>query len=322
MDTPSLTPKTEEKLVCRPLETEQDWWRVRDLLIETFPITGPAFNWEVRRWEGGRFHNVPSAWAPAQYADHILWETETGRLAGLAHHEGDEIMLQIHPDFRAQIEEPMLEYGEAHFAVPAPQERRQVHVLAYEYDAPRQRLLQKRGYQKMPYGWITRWMRLGRQPLPEPLTADGYTLRTTRPPSAGPACWADCERMASLLNAAFERPGFHQPEEYHNWMTNAPMFLNELNLVMTAPDGSFAAHAALNYVSALRYAVFEPVCTHPDHRRHGLAKALMLEGLRRARALGARIVEVSTGDADAANALYDSIGFTEYYKAFAWKKVW
>ncbi len=100
------------------------------------------------------------------------------------------------------------------------------------------------------------------------------------------------------------------------------MFLNELNLVMVAPDGSFAAHAALNYVGAIGYAIFEPVCTHPDHRQRGLAKALMLEGLRRVRDIGARIVEVSTGDADAANALYDSIGFTEYYKAYAWKKVW
>ncbi len=165
-------------------------------------------------------------------------------------------------------------------------------------------------------------MRLGAQPLPEPAVADGYTLRATHPPSTGPGCWADCERMADLLNAAFERPGFHQPQEYHNWMMEASMFLNELNLVIVAPDGSFAAHAALNYVGANRYAVFEPVCTHPGHRQRGLAKALMLEGLRRVRSLGAQIVEVSTGDAGAANALYDSIGFTEYYRAYAGKMTW
>ena len=32
------------KLICRPLETEHDWWRVRNLLIETFAISGPGFN--------------------------------------------------------------------------------------------------------------------------------------------------------------------------------------------------------------------------------------------------------------------------------------
>ncbi len=311
------------KLTCRPLQTEQDWWRVRNLLIETFPITEPGFNWELRHWEGNRFHREPAAWTPALFPDHQLWETESGRLVGLAHHEGDEIWLEIHPDYRDLVETPMIEYAEAHFVQPNEAGRLQAHFLVYEYDAPRWRRLAQRGYEKMPYGWITRWMRLGGQPLREPVIAQGYRMRVTHPPSAGEAHWADCQRMADLLNRAFGRPlDFHQAAEYHNFMTQLPMFLNELTLVMEAPDGGFAAHAALNYDSANRYAIFEPVCTHPEHRQRGLAKALMLEGLRRVSALGAKIVEVSTGDADAANALYDSIGFTEYYKAYAWKKVW
>jgi mycothiol synthase len=311
------------KFTCHPLETEQDWWRARNLLIETFPISGPGFNWEIRHWEGNRFHRGSFEWTPTGYADHQLWETADGRLAGMVHHEGDEIWMQIHPDYRDWIEAPMLEFGEAHFAQPNAAGQKQVHVTVYEYDAPRWRLLQKRGYEKMPYGWITRWMRLGNQPLREPVVADGYTMRPTYPPSAGEAHWADCQHMATLLNIAFGRPlDFHQAADTHNFYAKAPIYLNELNLVMVAPDGSFAAHAALNYDVANRYAIFEPVCTHPDHRQRGLAKALMLEALRRVRPMGAKIIEVSTGDADAANALYDSLGFTEYYKAYAWKKVW
>jgi ribosomal protein S18 acetylase RimI-like enzyme len=310
------------RFYCRPLETEQDWWRVHNLLTETFAITGPGFNWELRRWEGGRFHSVITEWKPDLFPDHQLWETQAGRLVGLALREGDEICLQIHPDYRDELEEAMIEYGEAHFAQPNPEGRKQVHMTVYEYDAVRWKLLKKHGYEKMPYGWITRWMRLGNQPLKEPVVASGYQMRVTHPESEGEEHWTDCQRMADLLNWAFNRPGFHQAKEYHNFVTQAPMFLVELNLVMVAPDGTFAAHAALNYDSANRFAIFEPVCTHPEHRQLGLAKALMLEGLRRVRQLGARVVEVSTGDADAANALYDSIGFTEYYKAYAWKKVW
>lgn len=308
---------------CRPLQAEQDWWRVRNLLIETFSITGPGFNWELRHWEGNRFHSETSEWNPESFADHMLWETPSGRLAGMLHHEGDEIWLQIHPEFREAIEEPMIEYGESCFAQPNTDGRLQAHIIVYEYDAPRWKLLQKRGYQKMSYGWITRWMRLGNQPLRQPVVADGYELRATYPPSDGEKHWADCAGIANLLIQSFGRPpDFHQPEDTHNFMTQAPIFLNELNLVMVAPDGSIAAHAALNLDSANSFAIFEPVCTHPDHRQRGLAKALMLEGLRRVREFGARIVEVSTGDSDAANALYDTIGFTEYYKAYAWKKGW
>ena len=42
----------------------------------------------------------------------------------------------------------------------------------------------------------------------------------------------------------------------------------------------------VTYDEANRRGIFEPVVTHPDHRRRGLARALMLEGMRRARALG------------------------------------
>lgn len=47
----------------------------------------------------------------------------------------------------------------------------------------------------------------------------------------------------------------------------------------------------------------------------------MREGLIRLRALGAVDVLVDTGDALAANRLYDSIGFSEVQKCFVWRKV-
>lgn len=46
----------------------------------------------------------------------------------------------------------------------------------------------------------------------------------------------------------------------------------------------------------------------------------MREGLIRLRALGAVDVFVGTGDRLAANRLYDSIGFSEAQKCFAWRK--
>lgn len=305
----------------RPLEREQDWWRVRSLLIETHAICGPRFNWEIRHWDGNRFHRPGSAWQPEQYANHCLWETQSGRLVGAACKEGDdELIIQLHPVARDEIEERMLLWGEEHAAMHHGCGKSQLHICVYEYDQPRIRLLERLGFQKMSYGWITRWMRLVGNHFPQVEVADGYILRATH--NEGEEQLMDCTRMADLLNSAFNRPGFHQPEEYFNFMTRSPGFCNELNLVAQAPDGSFAAHAALNYDEANHFGVFEPVCTHPDHRRKRLAKALMFEGLRRIQAYGATHIEVSTGDSDDANALYDSIGFTEYYKAYYWKKEW
>ncbi|MFV2015071.1 MAG: GNAT family N-acetyltransferase, partial [Candidatus Heimdallarchaeota archaeon] len=65
----------------------------------------------------------------------------------------------------------------------------------------------------------------------------------------------------------------------------------------------------------------EPIGTHPDYRKLGLGKALILEGLRRSMIYGASLFYI--GDAaisPAANKLYDITGFTEVIKEYAWSK--
>lgn len=195
-------------------------------------------------------------------------------------------------------------------------QKRKLEIYVYEYDALRQQILTARGYEKLSYGGMCRHMRLGAQPLPVPEMADGYTLRTT-----DPADLADCQRIADLLNAAFGRD-FHNAQEYQHFAQYAPCFRRDLDLVMVAPDGSFAAYIGVPYDDANRRGIFEPVCTHPDHQRKGLARALMLEGLHRLRAIGALDATVDTGDAVPANAFYTAMGFTEAYRGFAWRKVW
>jgi ribosomal protein S18 acetylase RimI-like enzyme len=51
--------------------------------------------------------------------------------------------------------------------------------------------------------------------------------------------------------------------------------------------GSVAAHVGLTYEAVNRHAIVEPVATHPDHRRLGLARALLAEGLPRLATRGA-----------------------------------
>jgi mycothiol synthase len=185
----------------------------------------------------------------------------------------------------------------------------------YEYDATRRRLLEQRGYEKMPYGGGLWRLRFGSKPLPPPVWAAGYALRTTRPGDEG-----DSQAVADLLNAAFNRTS-HTAAEYRAFTTMAPSFRHDLDLVAEAPEGSLAALVGMIYDEANRFALFEPVCTHPDHRRRGLARALMFEGLRRVKALGATDVYVGTGDQVPANRLYEAVGFTEAYQGYHWRKV-
>jgi hypothetical protein len=300
----------------RPLQTEEDWWRVRQLLIETYPLTPVDFNWEIRRWDGQRFHRAQDSLQNAAWRERIrLWETEEGRLVGAAFPEdGGDVHLQLHPDYR-HIEADMLAWAEAH--LPAPAEtgpERELYIPVFDYDEPRQRLLEQRGWEKTQYGWVVRRLRFGNTPLPPVNMAEGYTLRTTRPGDG-----TDYQRMADVLNGGFNRT-IHTADEYRVFCTGSPSFRHDLNLVAEAPDGSFASHVGVTYDEVNQRGIFEPVCTHPAHRRNHLAQTLMFEGLHRLKALGATDVYVGAGDAVAANALYESIGFTEAYRGGIWRK--
>ena len=163
--------------------------------------------------------------------------------------------------------------------------------------------------------WLYR-LRFDGWPMPAPASiADGYRMRTTDPATIH----RDAPRMAGLLNAAFGRTT-HTAAEYERFATGSPSFRHDLNLIAQADDGAFAAHVGVTFDEVNRHGIIEPVCTHPDHGRRGLARALILEGLRRLRELGAVTASVDTGDMEPANALYRAIGFTESYRGHTWRR--
>lgn len=311
-----MTTNLHESIHARSYAGSDDFWRVRKLLIETYPFTPTGFNWEIRRWDGWHCHNDVSNMPDAAKLVR-LWETGDGTLVGVAHPEGQgDLWLELHPDYR-HLEAEMFVWGEENLSVPAEGGKtRQIETFVYDYDIARIRLLQAHGYEQMPYGSVYRRLRLGSRSLPAVEFPPGYRMRTTR---AGDP--DECARMAALLNAAFQR-NIHTGEEYANFITKSPSFRHDLNLVAEASDGSFAAHVGVTFDDDNQYGIFEPVCTHPDHQRKGLARALMIAGLHRLKTLGATDAYVGTGDGMAANWLYEAVGFTEVYHGCIWQKRW
>jgi len=303
----------------RGLQGEADFWRIRQLLLQTYPRVPAGFNWEIRNWEGMYLYGEQPGWAPAWEGASRVWETVDGRLAAALHPSRlGFAVLELDPAYRQQLEPEMVARAEETIAIAVGDETgaRRLRLYVFDYDEQRQHLLETRRYHRLAEGGMTRRLTFGRDLLPErcPLPA-GYTLRTTRPGDPG-----DAGRIATLLNAAFNRD-FHNAAEYLTFSRLAPSFRHDLDLIALAPDGTFAAYVGIPYVAAIGHGVFEPVCTHPDHRQRGLARALMVEGLHRLRALGAADVAVETGDMIPANRLYDSLGFTERYRGHIWQRV-
>ncbi len=105
---------------------------------------------------------------------------------------------------------------------------------------------------------------------------------------------------------------------YRN-IQNAPLYRRDLDLLAAASDGSVASFCTVWFDDVNRAGVFEPVGTVPAHQRRGLGKALLCEGLRRLKKLGATMAYVGSYSPEA-GALYASVGFTEYDLSIPWIK--
>lgn len=102
---------------------------------------------------------------------------------------------------------------------------------------------------------------------------------------------------------------------------NAPLYRRDLDLVAVAPDGAIASFATIWFDDVTRSAYFEPVATVPAHRRRGLGKAVLTEGLRRLKRMGVVVAFVG-GSSLPANALYASVMGKELDLSETWIKEW
>ena len=89
----------------------------------------------------------------------------------------------------------------------------------------------------------------------------------------------------------------------------------KLKIAAVAPNGNFAAYCGMWYDPLAGYAVIEPVACDPDYRKLGLGRAVVLEGVRRVYARGAKLILVGS-----AQQFYYSIGLVPYASSSKWKK--
>ncbi len=298
----------------RKYRADPDFQRVREFLIRTYGITGRPHNWCLERWDYCRYF-VATMWGrdPQRWEDDIrVWESDSGQIVGVASHEArrGEVYLQIHPDHRS-LENEMMAWAEEYLSVDRDDGKHRLSVRVYDYDTLRQAMVENRGYQQIEHV-EHRYRRSLVPPIPEPTVPEGYTVRSLREDD-------DLSRRCLALGRAFR----DEPVDTDTYRTlqSAPGYRLDLDIVVVAPDASFAAVAIAWYDEANRIGMFEPVGTDPDHQRKGLGKALMYEGFRRLKKLGATLAYVGAGTQIEASRLYRSVGFDEDFTDHAWTKV-
>ncbi len=88
-----------------------------------------------------------------------------------------------------------------------------------------------------------------------------------------------------------------------------------LKIAIVAPDGRFVCACGFWYDAKSSFAVIEPLCTVPEYRKLGLARAAVYEGIRRVAALGVTKVLVGSD-----REFYYRIGFSPRMTAAKWEK--
>ena len=310
MDARPPGPPSAHEILERSFEGEADFWHVRNFLAAHHERAAPGHLWDVRMWDGN-YHCDHTPWGDTDRGDRTrLFEAPDGQVVAALLSEGTgEIHMQVHPEAR-HLEPHLLERGES---IASQFGEKEATVLLWDDDVHRKAMLERFGYRPSDeWACLYRTDLAARETTP-PRVPEGYRIRATKDDPE------EAHRLARLLNDAFDRDRHHAGEIHGLWR-NAPSYRRDLDLVAESTAGELASYVGVCWDDDNRKAIFEPVCTHPDHRRRGLARALMLEGFHRARAHGATAVDVSTGDEDPAHALYQSVGFEHRYLSRFWKK--
>mgnify|MGYP001825612957 CR=1 FL=1 len=300
-----------DTVIARPYNGATDFAAVGRFLVDTYSRHGWMYNWGIERWEIQRF----SVTTAAELAGKRTWEQYTRiwevdrEIVGVAHPEdGGDLWVEVDPDFR-YLEDEMFAWGEQHRS-PAHPSHGPLVTYVVDGDSLREPLLRKRGWTR---GELKAHLRRRSMPgsLPTGPVPDGYVVR-----SLDLSTERDSKGRAAISRASF---GHERTGEMTRVLAQAPSYLPELDLAAIAPDGTFAAYTTVWWEPVNRYIIFEPVGTHPEHRRRGLASAVMAEGLRRSMALDPVTAYVGSGAGQPSNTLYDSLGFNEVTNYIRWE---
>ncbi len=215
---------------------------------------------------------------------------------------GAELVYQIHPDHLELADEVIDWYDE----VAGNVERTAVPSAAEKFALER---WAAHGYEsdQAALGDNGLWTQLNERDLADleqPVLPAAFRFRNAD--EAGP-------EAAVRAHVDAWAPSTYTAEGYEG-VRQTPTYRGDLHVLVEAPDGTMAASTIMWLDEANKTAEFEPVGTHPDYRRQGLGRAMLLHGMHLARAAGATHMTVACLGApgrSAARELYYGVGFQE-----------
>ena len=282
-------------LACRPYRGSADLPVLHEIVRAGWRANGPRAFMHVGDVTWGLNQHEPElAWpktiaiferegVPVAFG--ILWQPQTLQCGVLPEHRDDEVYDSLLRWFEGAARDE-LDGG--------------LDVQLLESDAHLGAALARHGYVSNPdASFFEHRVRSLAGPVAAPSVPEGYLLRHVGAD--------DVAQRVEVHRAAFD-PSKVTVTAYRA-LRELPPYRADLDVVVEAPDGSFAAFALAWLDEENGVGELEPVGTHPAHQRLGLGKAVCLEACRRLRTLGAHTAVVYSLGGYHAGGLYEAAGF-------------
>lgn len=290
-------------LVCRTYAGAQDLQAMLDLLAAVRPadrITDSPSPVDL--------HELMAL--PEVQANTRLWPADGGRLAAFAFvDQYNNLVWEVDwPAAGPGIEPEIVAWGVECIRRAAQGSDTPVTLDAScrEEDAERIALLERNGFVRQELRSVHMARPLD-EPIPAPQLPAGFSIRH----AAGEQ---EVEALVALHRAAFGTDRMTVEERLA--MMRVPDYDPELDLLAVAPDGRLAAYCMCgisreeNERSGRNEGYTDPVATHPDFQRLGLARALMLAGLRELKRRGVDTAVTGTSSENVAmQRTAEAVGF-------------
>jgi ribosomal protein S18 acetylase RimI-like enzyme len=247
---------------------------------------------------------------PDMSANTRVWHDADGRLAAFAVVDLSlrNLLFELAPQATDAIGPLVIAWGleRIRFAEPDPGRPLTLDTCCAEDNPARVALLERHGFVTQPERTL-RMIRALAEPIPLPQWPDGFRVRHL-------AGESEVAAYVALHRAAFGTQ--YMTVENRLAVMRAQNYDPELDLVAVAPDGALAAfcvcqvHRGENATGGRKHGWTDPVGTHPNHRRLGLARALLLTGLQRLKERGMDSALLGTLNTNIAmQRLAESAGF-------------
>ena len=274
-----------------------DYERLRDLLRQACARRGPDVAMTLGDLDYWRYQAEDP---DAEMQSCRLWLDQHGDVLGFAwpgevEHGAGVIDVFVRPDHEDLLD-AMYDWSERWHGAG-----RAITTNCLESEAIHQAVLERRGYRRTDTSYHWYRVRPIDDSLPDGPCPDAHCLRDASP--------HDAAAIAEANNRAGAGPSL-TPGACLAVM-GAPTYRANLHIVSTPKHSNdVAAFCIVWFDESNRIGLFEPVACHPGHQRRGLATAVMCEGLRRLRDLGATHALLATRtDNVPANLLYERLGF-------------